>query len=67
MSAETEGNTTTVKVKNKANKALNNDEITTLVNNLRKCKNPYTCPHGRPTIISFKQTEIEKMFERIQS
>ncbi len=51
----------------KANKALNNDEITTLVNNLRKCKNPYTCPHGRPTIISFKQTEIEKMFERIQS
>ena len=51
----------------KANKALNNDEIITLVNNLRKCKNPYTCPHGRPTIISFKQTEIEKMFERIQS
>jgi DNA mismatch repair protein MutL len=51
----------------KANKALNNDEITTLVNNLRKCKNPYTCPHGRPTIISFKQTELEKMFERIQS
>ena len=51
----------------KANKALNNEEITTLVNNLRKCKNPYTCPHGRPTIISFKETEIEKMFERIQS
>lgn len=51
----------------KANKALNNDEINTLVSNLRKCKNPYTCPHGRPTIISFKQTELEKMFERIQS
>lgn len=51
----------------KANKALNNDEINTLLSNLRKCKNPYTCPHGRPTIISFKQTELEKMFERIQS
>ena len=51
----------------KANKALNNEEINTLVNNLRKCKNPYTCPHGRPTIISFKETELEKMFERIQS
>ena len=51
----------------KANKALNNEEINTLVNNLRKCKNPYTCPHGRPTIISFKETELQKMFERIQS
>lgn len=51
----------------KANKALSKNEIDTLMENLRQCKNPYTCPHGRPTIISFTQTEIEKMFERIQS
>ena len=34
---------------------------------LNKCKNPYTCPHGRPTIIKLSIPDIEKMFERIQS
>ena len=51
----------------KANKALSKIEIDTLINNLNLCKNPYTCPHGRPTLIKFSTSELEKMFERIQS
>ncbi|MCF7926107.1 MAG: DNA mismatch repair endonuclease MutL [Candidatus Izimaplasma sp.] len=51
----------------KANKYINKSEIDTVLSNLNACDNPYTCPHGRPTIISFSTTEIEKMFERIQS
>ncbi|MBQ3253564.1 MAG: hypothetical protein IJA65_03320, partial [Acholeplasmatales bacterium] len=50
----------------KANHALSKDEIDYLVCELRKCKNPYTCPHGRPSLIKITVSEIEKMFERIQ-
>lgn len=50
----------------RANKRINRDEIDALICNLNKCQNPYTCPHGRPTIINLKITDIEKMFERIQ-
>lgn len=50
----------------KANHQLSRIEIEALVNNLNKCDNPYTCPHGRPTIIKLSQTDLEKMFERIQ-
>ena len=35
-----------------------------IVDNLIKCNNPYTCPHGRPTIISYKREELDKMFKR---
>lgn len=51
----------------KANHALNRLEIDSLVKQLNLCKNPYTCPHGRPTIIKLSATDLEKMFERIQS
>lgn len=50
----------------KANHYLSKIEIDTLVENLKKCRNPYTCPHGRPTIIKFSCSDLEKMFERIQ-
>ena len=50
----------------KANHRLNKDEIDSLIKNLNTCKNPYTCPHGRPTLIKLTVSEIEKMFERIQ-
>ena len=51
----------------KANHALSRREIDSLLEQLGHCKNPFTCPHGRPTIIHFSPTELEKMFERIQS
>ncbi|MBE0700776.1 MAG: DNA mismatch repair endonuclease MutL [Acholeplasmataceae bacterium] len=49
----------------KANKALNKTEIEALVGKLRACQNPYTCPHGRPTIIKLSHHDIEKMFKRV--
>lgn len=49
----------------KANKALSTQEINALVKNLATCINPYTCPHGRPTLIHFSTYDIEKMFKRV--
>ena len=49
----------------KANMNITKEEIDTLLKNLDKCVMPYTCPHGRPTLIKFTNTEIEKLFKRI--
>ncbi len=49
----------------KANHALSRQEIDHLVKTLSSCKNPYACPHGRPTIIKLSEKDIEKMFKRI--
>src|SRR5690625_3118973 len=49
----------------KANESLSNDEINALFTNLRACLNPYTCPHGRPVVVSFSNHELEKMFKRV--
>ena len=43
------------------------DEMTSILSNLVKCDNPYNCPHGRPTIISFTNYELEKMFKRVMN
>lgn len=51
----------------KANHRISNDEVKVLMERLNKCKNPFTCPHGRPTIIKLSISDLEKMFERIQS
>ena len=48
----------------KANDNISIDEMENLVNRLRNCKNPYTCPHGRPTIIFYSNYELEKLFKR---
>ncbi len=48
----------------KANDNLSIEEMEHLINDLRKCKNPYNCPHGRPTIIVYEKEELEKMFKR---
>lgn len=40
-------------------------EIQSLIKQLKKAKNPYTCPHGRPTIIEISKKDIEKEFKRI--
>ncbi len=49
----------------KANDRIKSIEIKSLLINLQNCKNPFTCPHGRPTIVEVTKTEIEKMFKRI--
>src|SRR5690554_6240531 len=49
----------------KANQQLSLQEIKKLENDLRQCKNPYTCPHGRPVLIKLSNQDIEKMFKRI--
>jgi len=49
----------------KANKYINKNEIKKLLLDLDNCTNPFTCPHGRPTVINFTVTEIEKLFMRI--
>ena len=51
----------------KANHYINSLEIGSLLKQLNECENPYTCPHGRPTLIRLSIKDIEKMFERIQS
>ena len=49
----------------KANRHLRNDEMFSLLETLRKCEDPFTCPHGRPIFIHFTTYEMEKMFKRI--
>lgn len=48
----------------KANMNISMEEMESLINDLRKCENPYTCPHGRPTTIFYSNYELEKMFKR---
>lgn len=50
----------------KANDLLAGPELENLVADLRRCRMPYTCPHGRPTIIEMSLKELEKKFGRVQ-
>ncbi len=49
----------------KANDPLGDAELENLVNDLRHCAMPYTCPHGRPTLIEMSYRELEKKFGRV--
>ena len=49
----------------KANQHLSIVEIDRLLKDLEACDNPYTCPHGRPTLIKITHHDIEKMFKRV--
>ncbi|GAB6108916.1 DNA mismatch repair endonuclease MutL [Fusibacter bizertensis] len=49
----------------KAHDAIHDDERLALVDSLKGLNSPYTCPHGRPIIISFSLNEIERKFKRI--
>ena len=49
----------------KANDKIHFDEINSLLLKMEKCENPYTCPHGRPSMVEISKKEIEKMFKRI--
>ncbi len=50
----------------KANDPLAGPELENLVQDLRRCAMPYTCPHGRPTLIEMNFRELEKKFGRAQ-
>lgn len=49
----------------KGNTPISFKEADALIDELLKLENPYTCPHGRPTIISMSQYELDKKFKRI--
>lgn len=49
----------------KGGETLSFREAETLLDDLMKCSDPYHCPHGRPTIISFTSKDLEKRFKRI--
>ncbi len=48
----------------RANQALSQEQIASLVEDLWRTSSPYTCPHGRPTIISLTRDELQKRFKR---
>ncbi len=48
----------------KGNTRISTEDQESIINDLRKCDNPFNCPHGRPTIIHFSIYELEKMFKR---
>ena len=48
----------------KGNTRITKEDMESIINKLRGCKNPFNCPHGRPTIIHFTIYELEKMFKR---
>ena len=50
----------------KANDPLAGRELENLVEDLRRCAMPYTCPHGRPTLIEMNYRELERKFGRTQ-
>jgi DNA mismatch repair protein MutL len=50
----------------KANDPLSGPELENLVRDLRQCAMPYTCPHGRPTLVEMNFRELEKKFGRSQ-
>lgn len=49
----------------KAGDSITPEETSELISRLMKTKQPYTCPHGRPTIITMSKFELEKKFKRI--
>ena len=49
----------------KANQVLTDVEMNKIISDLYECKNPFTCPHGRPIITKMEKKDLEKMFKRI--
>lgn len=50
----------------KANHHLEKTQAVSLLQQLKQCKNPFNCPHGRPTVVEFTNKDMERMFKRIQ-
>ena len=51
----------------KGNTSITMEEAESILNQLVKCDNPYNCPHGRPTIITFTRYELERLFKRVMN
>ena len=51
----------------KGNTSITMEEAESILNELVKCDNPYNCPHGRPTIITFTRYELERLFKRVMN
>ncbi len=49
----------------KAHDPLSEPELQNLLEALRRCAMPYTCPHGRPTLIEISYRELERKFGRV--
>jgi DNA mismatch repair protein MutL len=49
----------------KAGDILSRTEMVNLIREYKKCKLPYTCPHGRPGALALSINELEKLFKRI--
>ncbi len=50
----------------KGGAACNPRQMEELIEQLKKAENPYSCPHGRPTVITFTKGELDRMFARVQ-
>ncbi|GAA2914675.1 DNA mismatch repair endonuclease MutL [Enterococcus pseudoavium] len=50
----------------KANHHLDEAQARVLLSDLAQCENPFNCPHGRPVLIHFSNSDMEHMFKRIQ-
>ena len=48
----------------RANTNITLDDMEALIEDLRKCKNPFNCPHGRPSTIFYSNYDLEKLFKR---
>ena len=56
--------TTACRMSVMANTYISPEEQEWILENIRYCENPFTCPHGRPTIITYTKYELEKLFKR---
>jgi DNA mismatch repair protein MutL len=48
----------------KAGTVCSREQCQRIINQLRLTRNPFTCPHGRPTIIRFSRADLDAMFKR---
>ena len=56
--------TTACRMSVMANTYISEEDQAWILENIRYCENPFTCPHGRPTIITYTRYELERLFKR---
>ena len=56
--------TTACRMSVMANTYISAEDQEWILENIRYCENPFTCPHGRPTIITYTRYELERLFKR---